>query len=410
MKTMTRWPSRMAPVGAVAVLLAAGIPNPATAGDLIQNVTLSSSQACIGELLQISVQTQHPSDPNGRVDVWIDGWPGAPQHLQFYRAEAARRVVVFARTPEGLEDSHGVPVDVVDCDASYLRLLNRRNPYHRYAVDFWVKRFSGEGRGEDAGRDDSPFHGGSFFWVFGDGKTAVTAEPFVSHEYAPAVQHQLPYTTFEVSVTEISTQLTTKRRIALASSFDLARSMGFVEADIDAKVSFSPNGAVNVSLEVRNHHSEPAVFGRYFKLYLPCDPAVPFRWQDVSAVSLFGQSPTIKNAPASPGVLTIPPRRKQSYRISFEPGEIPPSICGIGYKLVGATPSRQKAYASTYFQVRNNPLFTQALADEETRAALKHLEDNGLLPNPDRVTEEDLYYLEQRGRIARTPAGWKVKP
>jgi hypothetical protein len=39
---------------------------------------------------------------------------------------------------------------------------------------------------------------------------------------------------------------------------------------------------------------------------------------------------------------------------------------------------------------------------------LKYLVDQNLVNNPDLITTEDLYYLEQQGAIKNTPNGWEV--
>ena len=198
--------------------------------------------------------------------------------------------------------------------------------------------------------------------------------------------------------------------------------MGFVQAEIEHTKQPLPGGDINVAIQVHNYHTESIAFDRYLKQYHHCDPSIPPRWQEVSAYSIFGASvhpqvaqdgypkeyePNASN-PTSPGVITVNAEGTQHGRMKIPASQIPKDVCVIGYSLLGSTPSDLKVYGNFWIEVRRNPLKMKTESNIKKLQLLKHLIDQNLVNNPDVITTEDLYYLEQRGVIKNTPNGWEV--
>ena len=208
------------------------------------------------------------------------GWcAGTPQAVQYFAVNPARKISIFAITPSRLQDRKEITIAVQACPevTTTLELLHNRNPYRRDHVDFHAVL-----RG--------PAQARAYLWQFGDGTTATTREPFVSHDYSAAMTQQDKFSYFNATVTVSGPGLVSARRIALGSSFAMSRSMGFVQADVRHTVTKSAQGLV-VGYQIRNHHGTPITFTQYLKQYLPCDYQQPTAIQSVAAETCSARTP-----------------------------------------------------------------------------------------------------------------------
>lgn len=393
---MKRALSACAVVLAVASAHAAPALRTYPAGNLIRWIWISEANVCSGQPTFVFVGTQHPTQPGSPVDVAVDGWPGTPQVVQHYGAGLRNVSVSAVGRRDQLTDARQVPLQVLDCPGTgSLDLLIHRNPFNRYRVDFRV-----EPKDLRATR--------LFRWYFGDGQTAVTREPFVSHDYAPGVRHRDPYSYFPALVQETASGVWSGKQIALASSYDLSRKLGFVQVDVDHALTKGGTGYV-LGLKVQNRHDRPVVLDHYTKHYLPCDPAEPPRSEDVAAESVFGSGVAIAHPgrARTPGRVSLGKGGSAAGRTSLPFANLPPETCAIGFTLAGQSADRLPAYGSVYFTVRRNPGFTRPVRDRETRAALLSLTEDDSVASDQVVTGEDLYLLEQRGVVERTQEGWR---
>lgn len=117
---------------------------------------------------------------------------------------------------------------------------------------------------------------------------------------------------------------------------------------------------------------------------------------------------TAPPAPGASGVVVLPARHVHEGFITLDATRISEAVCGVGYHLKGVTADGLPVYASFYFGVKDNPTLKQRLTDPVMKAFLIELLDRGLVPGGTKVTHEDLYRLEQQGRIRRTIHGWEV--
>jgi hypothetical protein len=367
-------------------------------GGIIQSVSVSNATPCAGRPFVVSVAAQHPVTPGAPIEVYIDGAPGRPQMLQFFAPNPQRKISIYAITRERIEDRKEITIAVQSCPLvkSTIELLHSRNPYHRDRVDFQAVLRGARAR--------------AYHWSFGDGTSAVTTTPFVSHDYAPAMTHSEKYSYFTVGVTESSTNLTSARRVAVGSSFALSRSMGFIQVDVQTAVSEVAQGFV-VGFSLTNHHKAPVTLNRYIKQYLPCDYREPTRTQIVAAESVLGSNSAIVHSPGgpSPGNVTVAADKSVRGRMTLRMEDIPPETCGLGFNLIGTSTDRQPVYGSFYVKVRQNPLFTRAVTDSRTLQMLKRLGELHQVEDPDDISASELYELSQRGVIERTRTGWRRK-
>ena len=247
-------------------------------GGVLKSVLITNTTPCAGRQVLIAVNAQDPEHPTGPVEIYIDGAPGTPQALQYFAVNPARKISIFAITPSRLQDRKEITISVQSCPevTTTLELLHSRNPYRRDHVDFHAVLRGGTAR--------------AYFWQFGDGTTATTREPFVSHDYSATMEQQDKFTYFNASVTATGPGLISTRRIAIGSSFAMSRSMGFIQADVKHTLTPTGQGFV-VGYQIRNHHGTPITFRQYLKQYLPCDYRQPTTIQAVAAETVLGNEP-----------------------------------------------------------------------------------------------------------------------
>jgi hypothetical protein len=367
-------------------------------GSIMQSAIVSDSTPCAGRPFLVHVVAQHPVTPGAPVEVYIDGAPGRPQMLQFFAAAPQRKISIYAITAERIEDRQEITVAVQNCPqvTTTLELLHSRNPYHRDRVDFQAVLRRGRAR--------------AYQWTFGDGTTAVTQTPFVSHDFAPELTPAAKFSYFNVTVTETASNLWSARRIAVGSSFALSRSMGFVQADVRAGVNKLPQGFV-VGLDIANHHTTAITLDRYIKQYLPCDNREPTRMQIVAAESVLGPSNAIVHPRGvkSPGRLTVARQGTVKTRLTLSLEDIPPETCGLGFNLIGNSVDGKPVYGNFYVKVRQNPSFTTKVTDSRTLLTLEQLGNNQVVDDPDEIPADELHELAERGFIERTRNGWRQK-
>ena len=149
----------------------------------------------------------------------------------------------------------------------------------------------------------------------------------------------------------------------------------------------------------------------------PTDPT-PLKLDDLDAYFPNGEPPappvgsapvpTILPAPGASGVVVLPAKHVHDGFLTLDARRISEGICGVGYHLTGVTAAGQPAYVSLYFDVRDNPALKRQVTDAAMKAFVIEILNRGLVPSRSKVTQEDLYRLEQQGLIRRTQLGWEV--
>jgi len=102
-----------------------------------------SPQVCAGEPVEVKVEatTDEP------VDVYVQGRPGAHQWMQLFGAAGERQVQVYAHTASGKSQFVELPIEVVDCEATFPRLQVALDVEHDRMVDFVVANAQELGEG-----------------------------------------------------------------------------------------------------------------------------------------------------------------------------------------------------------------------------------------------------------------------
>jgi hypothetical protein len=309
---------------------------------LAASVSVSNTTPCVGEGTEVTVDA---SDAGPGATTRINGMPGSHQFVQFAGAPGPRLVVATVVTPDGRADSTTVPITVQRCtpaagDLAPVALHFWPTPNQVNEVEFMVHDFDAHGV------EVLPTTAATYAWSFGDGQTAMTTSPLVSHDYTAAVNPMLPfnYFTASVSVTTSAGSTSTQKVVPIWSVYAANRAKGVVQPH----VTIVPSGD-GLVLTLTNYETTPLSLTSARVDLLPCDPALDPIPQAASPLSV--------TVPASAtSAVTIP-----------QPAAFPSDICAVGAHLMG-TASAGTVYADAYTRVRENPLTKQAVVDPNSIA------------------------------------------
>lgn len=360
--------------------IACGNPSPGGEAELIWEVRMDKPQVRPGEAVTVQVDALHPEGGGNPVLVWINGRLGNERTLRFEGAPGPRHISVSAQTAEGHTDSEHLTVELLDTPplGPYPKLAFGMNPFRPYTVDFRV------GNAEEI----APA-GAAYLWTFGDGAQDQTEGPFVSHSYEDALPPDQEYAGFEVTVVvrlPDGTELLNTENVVVWNAGAANRKRGLIQL----RTVYDPELVVSgVTLTgpytLRNLENFPITLTGRWLVLQPCDP-------DADLVALDHEVLSISLGPGEelPETLTL------------NSDVIQENVCGVELHFEGeAGPGRYVA-SNLYFQVVPNPLFRQPVNDPATLAMLKDV--SAVVPDPDYITDEDIYQLSQQGLVVVPPS------
>jgi len=99
----------------------------------------------------------------------------------------------------------------------------------------------------------------SYKWNFGDGTTATTQTPSVTHDYFPAIQAGLVSHVFDVTCTAEHDNVTVTRTLVLNSAYGLCKNFGTLVPNIDSDVfaTWHKGTGFSASMTIYNIEAEP---------------------------------------------------------------------------------------------------------------------------------------------------------
>ena len=362
--------------------VACGNPSPGGDAEMILSIEIDRSEVCPGETIHVEVEAVHPEGGGNPVLVSIDGLPGSERTQQHTGAPGPRLINVSAWTPEGYADRGSETVQVIDCSPaeSPARLFVGMNPFHPYTADFLV-----------ANADEIAPEGTVYEWEFGDGEWAQTDVPFVSHSYEASLEPDREYTSFEASVAVQrpgGTELWTPETVTVWNAYAANRKRGLIQPLTTSQPELIRSGSLLTGeYSLRNLEEGPITLTRRQIEQHPCDPdadPVALPWEAIS--------------------LTLGPGEEVTETLELEADAVPEGVCGIALHLVGQAGLSRRVGTDVYFQVTANPLFEEPVTDAPTVTFLNDIAAQGLVPDPDYITDEDLYRLRQERRVVVPPS------
>jgi hypothetical protein len=102
----------------------------------------------------------------------------------------------------------------------------------------------------------------SYKWTFGDGATATTQAPAVTHDYFPAIQAGIISHSFDVTCTVVHDNVTVTRTLVLNSAYGLSKRFGTIvpHAESDVFATWHKGVGFSASMTVYNIESNPITF------------------------------------------------------------------------------------------------------------------------------------------------------
>jgi len=354
---------------------------------LLDGISVSNTTPCIGESVEVSVSVDPSATGSGGSSsstTWIQGVVGSRQFVQFRDAAGPRLVYATVYAADGRADFTSVPVTVQRCApapgaGAPIALHFWPALSNRQVVELMVHDYDADGH-------EVPVSGpATYAWSFGDGKTATTTSPLVSHDYTPAIDPLAPYSYFDVTVAVTkSTGLATARKVvSIWSLYAKNRAKGIIQPPSSLSLSASA-----LSVATTNYERTPISITQAQVELIPCDPALDSRLQPPQAMSVAvpaGGTVTVNVAP---------------------PSSVASDICSLGVHLLGAG-NAGRVYTDAYTAFKENPSLIEPVTDSTTVALLNQA--SALTKDPNQFDEVELRQLYAGGLIPQLPAASAAK-
>jgi hypothetical protein len=345
---------------------------------LIRSVKLSTTAVCAGEPTLVDTELT-----DNTLNVSINLAPGKTRYLQFEGEPGKRHINVSASTPDGAVDEWVGQVELIACNnRQFPIVVGTPNRFHQNVLDLDVVNSSHYSTGL------TPVE---YFWRFGDGATAQTTVPFVSHDYSAVLDNSRLYTLVDAEVTvrrQGLDDISGKRTISLGNTYALGKSRGTIHPTIvtDGMLARTQDNYIG-EYTIHNLEDEPLQLTSRQLEYQACDKTADIRLLNPEQVDVH-----------------LGPHEKEKQQTIIPAVELPADVCGVAVHMTGTTQSQVDASVSAYFDVSDHAWpSSEPIQDEHMRALLSAIIANKLVPNPNRITEEDLVLLARAGKIVYPP-------
>jgi hypothetical protein len=336
-------------------------------------VEISKRRVCPGEDVVVEARRE------GARQIWIDGVPGARRVLEFAGEPGLRRILITARTAAGIYEYRVRTVVLRDCPptAQQPLLIVTPSVFRPHELEFLV---------EDAGAPQTT--GADHHWSFGDGTTASTRVPFVTHSYAERMPVDQESVTFEAEVTiarQDGTHQTTQKTVSLWNHYAFNRLRGTLQVPAEvAQPRLTANaGQWTGEALLRNLENAPVALGSLEAELQPCDAEADPQPLPPLAIAVELQPH---------GTATLP--------VSVPRDATTAGVCGVAVHVFGHGPDGLAAQADAYFdlprEVGGSPV------GPRVSAFLGELATAGLVADADYVSFDELRRLRLEGRLLPT--------
>ena len=349
--------------------------------DIIQEISIDKTEICSGEDVFISVEVSSLESSQGDVFVYINNQLGNPQHIGFTGAPGQRTIQITAATREQEFDTEEITIEVVDCseEEEFLQVSISPNPYQEHMVDFRITN-------AELFIDQDPI----YVWNFGDGQSLQTTDAYTQHSYEPAISVEQPYFIFQASVTLQRAgyeDLTAHETITLWNTYTPSEQQAYIQPQVNSDRYLERSGDNwEGDYTIKNKGDEPIEFISSQATIHPCDPE---------------GKPTA--FPQESADFSVNSQRKITSNFTISADQIGDDYCTLEIMLSGQTESDQPVYANVYFDLQPNPLMLKPVKNTAMLQLLNLIVDKSWVDDPFNISEEDLYRLEQEGKITYPP-------
>ena len=339
---------------------------------LIGELKVSNDDICIGEQTEVSLTATEPG-----ATTRIMGVVGDHQFVDFAHIPGPRMIYATIETADGRADFVSIPINTRACaetPTSRVALSFRGAGGALNSAEFMVRGYDDKGNYVDVARP------ASYVWDFGDGTTATTTTPLITHDYSASVDPLKEYNSFNVSVSVTNSQgtMTTKKVVPLWSLYAKNRSKGIIQPPS----TVSDLTASSYSLQVKNHEPTPIAITSARTDFIPCDTNQDVQPQPVQAMNV-----------------AIPAAATTTVNVT-PPTDIPDDVCALGIHLMGSAPAG-KVYSDVYIRAKENPQLLQAVTDPDAIALLN--EASAVAKDPNRFDGLELRELVAAGKLSAVP-------
>jgi hypothetical protein len=340
-------------------------------------VTVSKPQVCAGESYKISVQARDAADPSKTPTILIDGAPSAEAWDQAVRGVGKRLIPVSVRMSDGTVVSRIASVQVVACPTATSPnpiLYGEADIYQPDQVDFTLG-------------NPEVFEDGTttYSWSFGDGTTATTSAGATSHKYDWSADPSQRSRAVDVKVTVRRSgvpDVSATRTFIVYNTYALSKARGAIEppTTVTSPVLARQGDNWTGEFTVKNLEASGLTLNSMRVDQVACD---------ANANTVYGSTQTMS--------LVVPVKGQLTQSFSIPVSTVGANKCALNVHYWGSTASGTRAQVSVQFDL---PAVGAGVpVPEFANRILNHVVENGLVSNPNLVTEEELHRLYRDRKI-----------
>lgn len=331
---------------------------------LIGNVRVRKPTVYVGEPLAVKVVTLDEKCDES-IEVTINGVPGKSQYLQFTHP-GRKKIYVVGSTSSKQNELRTVEVEVLPRPDVY----NGKSLFPIIGASQNFHLENGATLRLDNAEDfaDKDVY---YVWEVCEGVTLTSVEPILNHSFEDRLDHNAPYTTFNVML-HVKTRnnqevYSGQRTVTVWNTYYLNKQRGFIQLKVEPEIYARWDGENYIGrFTIRNQESEQVLFNSVQIEYLYNDP---------EKVSTQGQPNKYEWEIGSKETL------EQEFAVPVE--GFPQDAFGFAVHFRGQTKKKLLSFADVYFEIRTNPRTMLEITDFEIVGVLHDLRDSLALLNPD---------------------------
>lgn len=336
---------------------------------LVDHIVVSNTTPCSGEAFTVDVEVA-ASVGNEAVDVSIGTVPGTHRVMIFDGVPGVRFITVAA-SRGGQIQTQTVEVVVQECEVPQAVVLAEPTPADERVWDIWLEELP-------------PGGARTFSWSFGDGQSQQTNVPVVRHSFAGALDKDKVITVVDLNITVAEAgqpDILLKRSLALGSIYALNRQRGVITPHSSNLWLDYGSTSWRVGAQVDNVEDESLTLEPRTVTYFSCGQGAP----EQLAVPA-GDEFTIEAAGTETRTFAFPPPTERD------------GVCALSLHLEGSSASGFSVELNLHRPIpRLGAAHELPLLDQDLLAALNGAAAQGLLTDPNSVTEEELARVSREG-------------
>lgn len=334
-------------------------------GWLIDSVTIEPQEVCVGETIDVFVDTYDSWANSESVSVLINGSLGEVRSIRFWGVPGTYKIVVSAYTENGIREQRVHDINVIDCPGVV----------HPHLTVAWEPRAK-ETLFSIVNAYEYP-DTTTFVWSFGDSSSASSVNPNILHDYSNSRDETKELNSYVASVQILNSGeviAETDIDVKFINAYALDKKLGLVRPKIQSETIREVDGVFSAQFTIRNIEKLDGIqFETMNFEFVPCDTNQnSYSSEPTSFTEFVGSQDEISDS------------------FNFLSYEIDENICNVIARLYGSTTAGVRVVASSMMDIQFHHRIGYTINDPEILAFLQNALENGWNEEPGQISFNEL--------------------